>query len=224
MTMIDNRDTVAQSLCFLHVVRGEDDCSAIRAKTRDEIPELSSRLRIETRRRLIEKEKLRISDQRARNGEALLLTARQSADAGIPLLTELYEIDDLAHVPGVLIKALKERESFVDSELLRELRVLQLNSEPLAELPGACIPMSPKHFHVAGVGGEESLADLHGRRFSGAVGSENSEAFAALDFEIHSVDSNDITVRLSQPLNPKRGCVCHCGGTCGVTRSGQKGV
>jgi hypothetical protein len=53
----------------------EQNGAACRAKLLDQSPQLSSRLWIESCRRLIEKEELRISYQRARNCESLFLTS-----------------------------------------------------------------------------------------------------------------------------------------------------
>ncbi len=79
--VIDDRDAVAQNLGFVHVVRREHDRAAVRLEVGDQIPELAARLRIETGGRLVEKEQVGIADDRAREREPLLLSARQLADA-----------------------------------------------------------------------------------------------------------------------------------------------
>src|SRR5687768_14956046 len=79
--MIDDGDAIAQTLGLLHVMSRENDGASAGAKDADELPELSARLRIEARRRLVEKQKLRIADERAGERETLLLSAGQRADA-----------------------------------------------------------------------------------------------------------------------------------------------
>src|SRR5512141_556952 len=81
MTVIHDRHAIAQPLGLLHVVCGENDRLAFRLESRDELPELAARDRIETRRWLVEKKKLGVSNQRARDSKALLLPARQSTDS-----------------------------------------------------------------------------------------------------------------------------------------------
>ena len=76
--MIDNRDSIAQPLRPLHVVRREDDRFSIRLELGDEIPHLPSRLWIETGRGLVEKKQLRIPNEGAGDGQTLFLPARQS--------------------------------------------------------------------------------------------------------------------------------------------------
>src|SRR6185436_9394224 len=125
--MIDDRDTIAQTLGFLHVVRGQNDRSPFRLELGDEVPELATRLRIESGGRLVEKQQLRIPDERAGDGEPLLLSAGQSADAGQSLLAELDLIDDLANVACLTVEALEKRERLVDGELLGELGILELD-------------------------------------------------------------------------------------------------
>ena len=81
LAVIDDRDAVAEHLRFVHVVRREHDRAAERFEFGDQIPELAARLRIETGGRLVEKEQIGIADDRARERETLLLSARQLADA-----------------------------------------------------------------------------------------------------------------------------------------------
>jgi hypothetical protein len=54
LTAIDDRDAIAQTFRFVHVVRCQQDGSAARAKAMNDVPQLPPRLRIETRRWFIE--------------------------------------------------------------------------------------------------------------------------------------------------------------------------
>ena len=58
----------------------------------EHVPELAARLRIEARRRLVEKQQIRIADERAGHREALLLAARELADPAASRL--LFELDE----------------------------------------------------------------------------------------------------------------------------------
>src|SRR5437868_2454771 len=82
MAVIHDRDPVAETLCLLHVVSGENDRPSLFLELRDQVPELSARLRVEASSRLVEKKKLRVANERTRNCQPLLLSARQGADAG----------------------------------------------------------------------------------------------------------------------------------------------
>ena len=81
MTVIDDRDAIAEPLRLFHVVSSKDDRLSFRLELGDEIPLLPAGLRIESGGRLIEKEKLWIANERTSYRESLLLSARQSAYA-----------------------------------------------------------------------------------------------------------------------------------------------
>ena len=81
LAVIHDRDAIAESRGFFHVVRGHQHGASARAKLLDHFPEVESRLWIETGGRLIEEENVGIVDQRASDAESLLLTTRQAANA-----------------------------------------------------------------------------------------------------------------------------------------------
>src|SRR5579862_1480091 len=79
LPMIDNRQTIAQALSFIHVMSGEQDGAAIALKGANDVPKLATTLRIESGGGLIEKQNFRIADQSGGNSETLALTARELA-------------------------------------------------------------------------------------------------------------------------------------------------
>ena len=204
--MIDDRDTIAQTLGFLHIVRGQDDRSPFRLELGDEVPELATRLRIESGGRLVEKQQLRIPDERAGDGEPLLLAAGQGPDARQSFLTELDLIDDLADVARLAVEALEEGERLVDGQLLGELGILELDAEQLAQLVLVRFPPAAEDLDAPRIRREKSLADLDGGRFSGAVRPKQSKALARQNLELEAVDGDDVVVRLAEALNPECGC------------------
>ena len=60
-----------------------------------EIPELPAGLRIEPGRRLVEEQQVRIADERAREGEPLLLSPRERADPRVTLFLQLNQPDQV---------------------------------------------------------------------------------------------------------------------------------
>ena len=91
VAVIYDRDAIAKLFRFVHVMRGEDDRSSCRAKLLDQGPQLPSRLWIESRCRLVEKKKLRISDECAGDRETLLLSAGKTSHARIAFFIELHD-------------------------------------------------------------------------------------------------------------------------------------
>ncbi len=100
---------------------GEDDGATGGAELLDQIPELAPRLRIKARRGFVEEEQFGVADQCAGEGEALLLAARESADAGAALFIQLYEGDHLIDFAAVAKERAKEANRLLDRDLFGEL-------------------------------------------------------------------------------------------------------
>jgi len=191
----------------------------------DEFPKLAAGLRIEAGGWFIEKKKIGIPDERAREGEALLLAAGKIADAGILFFFELDEGDGFVGAGALLEKAAEETKRFVDGELFGELRVLQLNAEALAKLFGVGTPVHAEKFDFAGVRSGEAFANFDGGGFPRAVGSEKAEAFAGAHFEIEAIDSDDVLIGLAKTSDAKGrsggsgghgNSIASAGGTCKI--------
>src|SRR6185437_2077535 len=198
LAVVHDRDAIAEAFGLIHIVGGEDDCSAGSAELLDEIPELSPRLRIESRGWFIEEKQIRVADERAGKGEPLLLTTGETADARVLLLLELHERDDIGYLSSFAKEGPKESHRFLDGEFFGELRLLELDSEALAELARLFGPPAAQDDDIAAVGTSEAFADLDRGGFAGAVGSEEAEALARAHVEVEAIDGHDIRIRLAE--------------------------
>jgi hypothetical protein len=73
--VIDDRDAITHRFGLLHRMGGQQDAPALLSKVLDPTPQLTTGLRIEPRRRLVQQQQGRIVDDRDEQREALLLTA-----------------------------------------------------------------------------------------------------------------------------------------------------
>src|SRR5262245_36728256 len=110
-------------------MRGQDDRPSQPLEVLDQFPELSARLRIESGGRFVEEQQVWVADQRAGQGEALLLPARQRRNTRVALLLEVHQRDQFVRRRAACVEAAEQAQRLEDSELVRELRVLQLNAE-----------------------------------------------------------------------------------------------
>jgi len=202
--VVDDRDAVAEALRFVHVVRGEQNRAPRRLELLDELPDLPPRLRVESRRRLVEEEQLRIADDGARERQTLLLSAGQLPDARGPFLVKLDETDNLGHAAAARVEAAKESHRLFDGELLGELSLLQLNAEQLTQCALVVRPTTTEDDDVSFIGAVQPLANLDRRRLPGTVGSQQAEAFSGGDLEIETVDGDDVAIALPKPAHGKR--------------------
>src|SRR5207248_7038381 len=105
-------DAVGELLGFVEVVRREQDRFAERAQVADRLPGGAARAGVEARRRLVEEDQLRIADERKREVESALLSARQRAHAGTGLLGEADELHALVDVARPLVVAAEGAHAF----------------------------------------------------------------------------------------------------------------
>src|SRR5688572_15540070 len=145
--MVHDRNLITQPFGLVHVVGGENDRPARRAEALDDVPQLAARLRVEPRRRLVEKEQLGITDERTGDGETLLLAAGEGADARSALLIELDERDHLVERAAGGKEAAKDAQGLLDGDLLGELGLLKLDAEALAQRARVAPPPSSQHLH-----------------------------------------------------------------------------
>ena len=132
--VVHDGDTLAEALGFVHVVRGEKDGAAGGFELLDQIPKLAAGLRVEAGGGLIEKQKIGIANEGAGESEALFLAAGKIADAGILFFFELHERDGFVGARPLIKKTSEQAKRFEHGQFFRELRILQLNAEALAEL------------------------------------------------------------------------------------------
>src|SRR5689334_11194351 len=119
--MVHDRDAIAESRRLLHVVCGQKHRAATRTKFLDDVPQRKTCLRIETSRRFVQEQKLRVTNERARNGESLFLTTREFAHTCVSFLLERDSMDNLINIVTALIKAAKQPQGLDDRHLLRQL-------------------------------------------------------------------------------------------------------
>jgi len=202
--VVHDGDAVAQPLRLVHVVRRQHDAPPARAQLHDEVPELPARLRIEAGGRLVEEEQLGIAHHRARQREPLLLSTAQLPHPCMALLAELHQVDHLVHAAAARVEAAEQPHGLLHRELLGELRLLELDAEPLAQGALVAVPPLAEHLDHPLVGNREALADLDRGRLAGAVRAEQPEALARGDREIEPVDGDDVAVAFSEAGHEQR--------------------
>src|ERR1051326_7250722 len=207
MSVIDDGDAIAQPLRFFHVVRRQEHRSAAFAKAAHDFPQLQTALRIETGRRLVEEENVRTADERGRDGETLLLPARQLADARVALLIERQIAQQLFGIMTIAIKRAKQTQRLEDRELVGKLRFLQRDADPLAQIARVIAPRHAEDADVAGVRRVDSFENLDRRRLPRAVRPEETETLTALDEQIDPVDGLHVVVVLHEILARDRRAV-----------------
>jgi hypothetical protein len=161
-SVFDDCYPVAQSFSLLHEMSGQEDCFAALADAAYQVPDGAPRLRVQSGGQLVEKHHVRIVDQCKGNEQSLLLAARERHEPGIPLVDEAKLLEQPFAVDrGLPVKRGPEVYRFPHFDSLLQLRLLQLNSNPLLQLVYVFEGIKTQHRDGAAVGRAQTLDALH---------------------------------------------------------------
>ena len=177
-------------------MRGEQHGTATPAELLDDAPQLPPRLRVQSRRRLVQEQQIRIAHERASNGQALPLPAGELAHPCRTLLLERDQGQYLVHAPAAPVEAPEQAHHLFHLELLGQLGLLKLSTHALTQLGFVAIPGQPQHFHLASVRLSQTLEDLDGRRFAGTIGTEHAEALTPAYIQVDAGHGGNVSVAL----------------------------
>ena len=193
-------------LRLVHVVRGQQDRLALLLEAAQQVPDLTARLRIESGRGLVQKQKVRFADQGAGQSKPLLLPTGQFAVPRRAFSLESDAGDQCVDGGSVRIERPEQPDDLLDTELVVELRFLKLDPEALPKCRGVADPPHAENLDVTGVRREQTLEDFDRGCLAGAIRPEQSEAFAAPDLEVEAVDRQNVAVPSSRGLGSSGQC------------------
>jgi hypothetical protein len=165
----------------------------------------TTRRRIETGRRLVEEHQVRVAHERDAEIEPSLLPTGERLHLRIALLVEADERDHLVDVAASPVVAGEHPVDLTHCQVRPELRLLQDDTDPLAEVASGARRVAVQHLDRAAVAGSVALEDLDRRRLSRAVRAEQAEDLALLDLEADASQRLVIAVRLAQ-VDDADGC------------------
>lgn len=129
--VVDDRDAIAHRLGLLHRMGGQQNAPALLSDVLDPTPELATRLRVETSRRLVQQQQRRIVDDRDVEREALLLATRQLLERLVRLTSKpdlLQAFSDLGVRQADAVEPRVQAHDLLDRELRLEAGRLQLHA------------------------------------------------------------------------------------------------
>src|SRR5215213_5667416 len=186
--MIDDGESLAQSVSLFHVVCSQQDCLTTLVVFTNDFPEQQTRLRIEAGARLIEEERLRIVHHRARDRESLHHAARKSAHHLVRAIAEFKTIEQLIGASGSRARVETEVSAVIEQDFAcgeREVEIWTLcndadESFDFHLLRPHVVVANPRltvsRSHACG-------KNAHCRRLAGAVWTKKPKDFSSLDVE-----------------------------------------
>src|SRR5215471_14906949 len=194
LPMIDDGETVAETLGFIHVMGRQQHRAAGPLKFANDIPELSAALWIKAGSRLVEEQNFWIAHQRRRDGQTLALSTRELADPGIGFLRELQLLQNVGRRARLAVKAGKKFYGLAHRQLLGKPGLLKGNAEPLAHLALVLLPGVAENRNLTRGRLQQAFEDFDGRGLPCSVGTEQSEAFALLNLKVQPTHRFDFAV------------------------------
>src|SRR5438128_4779021 len=192
--VVDNGNAVAKPLRLVHVMRGQQDGAAAALKLTDDVPKLAAALRVETGGGFVEKEYLGIGYQRCGDRQALPLTARQLPDPTVGLFGQRHFLHNLRGRARTAIEAGEKLQGLPHRKFIPQARLLQRDSQHLAQLLGVGTPGLSDNLDLAGSRRKQPLQNFDGGRLPGAVWAEQAKTFAGLDLQIESAYGLDLSL------------------------------
>src|SRR5207245_9665083 len=175
VTAIHDGDLIAQELRLLHVVGRQDDGLAARLDRLHQLPEITSRLRIESGGGLIEEQHRRIVDERDREQQPLLLAAGELAGVAPRELLQGAQADELIDFEPVGVEPAEPRERLARGETVLQRGPQEENAGVLAKARAERLAAVA---YLAGGRRPDPLHDLDGGGLAGAVRAEQAETDA----------------------------------------------
>ena len=150
---------------------------------------------------LVEEEQVRVPREGDRNVKPSLLAPRELEDAGVPLLLQPDDRDDLVDRSGGRIEACVHRNRLGHREVAVNAGRLEHDADARLQLGTLSTWVDAEHGDVAAVAPPVALEDLHRRRLAGAVGPQQGEHLAAPDLEVDAAHGLQIPVGLLEPAH-----------------------
>ena len=210
LAAVDDRDAVGQLLGLIHEVRREQHGRSARPKRADDVPGVAPRLRVHGGGRLVEEDQLRSTDQRQRQAQALLLAARQLAEARARHIAQLKLIEQRVGILGVGIEGGEQAQRLGRRDLRKQPALLQHQADARLERRALAHRVEAQDADGALVWLAVALEDLNGRGLACAVRAKQGEDLAWLDRERQLVHHAAAAVHLDEIDDLDRAGVSHC--------------
>src|SRR5215210_117436 len=187
------RDLLAQRLGLLQVMRSQKDGHPPAVKLPDVAPQLVAQLDIYARRRLIQKQDLRVVHERPGEEHAPFHPSRERVG---PLATPLCEFEPLQQLlgplagflPGDAVVSGVEKQRLLDGQELVQVYFLGGDPDHTPRLPKLPKGILPEDLDRARIGPGQADHAVYERRLSCPVGSKQPEELPGLDLERDPVE------------------------------------
>ncbi len=129
----------------------------------------------------------------------LFLASGQLGEGGVALVGQAEGVEERPPVGRLPVERGEEREGLADLDVVGQGALLELDPDPLPELPPLPPRVQPQDGEPAAVGAPQSFETLDGRGLAGAVRADDAEDLVLPDVE-------------ADPVHGHQACRRSCGG------------
>src|SRR5439155_22075774 len=194
------------ALRLVQVRRRQDDGDALARELGERVPELATRDRIDTSRRLVQEKNAGLGDQRA--GERQLLLHAAAEPAGEPVREALHSKHREIAVAALLDVARDHSSELADVAQVLGYAQVWVEAERLGEIAHAHPRGSRRLAEKLGDAGRRlhhAAEDLKGRGLAGPIRPDEPEDLARLHLQVDAANRLDIAISLRQRPDLDRG-------------------
>ena len=200
--LADQHDPVGVLVGLLEVVRREQHRPALLGVAPDGGPEGTAALDVHAGGRLVEEQQRRVRQQRHREPQPLLLTARALGHLAVGDAGDAGVLEHLVDRPGVREQAGGVGDRLPDAEVLDQAAGLHHRADQAA---GDRLPrLQAEHADLAGRGPRQPEHHVDGRGLAGAVRPEERDDLALLELEVDAAHGLDVAEGLGHPRERDR--------------------
>ena len=172
--VIDDHDAVGQLVCFLHVLRREQQGGPVGHEFADDLPQVQAASRVESRRGLVQEQHRRPPHQARRQVEPAAHPSRVRLHLAMASLRKPEPLEELAGPAARfdladVVQQSDQLEVFPAGQVLVDGGVLPGEADDRTQGCGVADHVVPGHLGPALVGLQEGGEDANGRGLAGAV-------------------------------------------------------
>ena len=166
--------------------------------SRDQSPDRSTSLGIESRSQLIEEEHFGIVDHGQRDKKSLFLAPRERHELGVPLAFETESSQERFGVDDLWVQRGPQINGLPDLDPLLELRLLMLDPDSILKRRGVSSRIEAQHRNRSAVRPPQAFHTLHRGGLPRAVRTDQAKDLTLVNLEGYIVHGDGGPVALSQ--------------------------
>ena len=194
---------------LVEVVSGQQHGRAVGAQVLHQVPELATRLRVESRGGLVQEEEGGTAGDRHPDVEPPAPAPGQAREPGAGIVAQADLFDGGRDVGGRGVEAGDMGDGLGDGELLHVFR--RLGDDAYARPPGAraVLGVLPQNGDGAGAGPSQTLKNLDGGGLACTIGAQESQNSAGGNIEVQAGQDVLVPVGFGEVVDLDRRRMCH---------------